>query len=251
MEHKHDIFDDDLSFVIDVDTKTIVVEGDIPAIMQYDHNSERLTFEIPSDIENHKMAETDKVEIHFINIGANGKRTNGLYPVDDVTLDADEEIVRFSWLISQEATQYAGSLSFAIRFVCGTDLSHPEYIWNTAPYSGISVGAGIDNTGAIATQYADVLQAWYNELIGAGDSSLAKIQKAAEDALTEVENAANNAAAAAMQTVSNKVETETIPAAEADIEAEKMAAISTIKVQADEIVNLVLSRLPRAEEASF
>lgn len=240
MEHKHDILDDDLSFVIDVDTKTIVAEGDIPAIMQYDHNSERLTFEISSEIEKHKMAETDKVEIHFINIGTNGKRTNGLYPVDDVTLDAEEEIVRFSWLISQEATQYAGSLSFAIRFVCGTDLSHPEYIWNTAPYSGISVGAGIDNTGAIATQYADVLQAWYNELIGAGDSSLAKIQKAVEDATAK-----------AFADIDNKVETEVVPKVESEIEDEKMAAISTIKVQADEIVNLVLSRLPRAEEASF
>lgn len=220
MAHAHDVFDRDPHFVIDADTRTITDLSETgTSLMQYDHNSERITFEIPREIDDHDMSECDRVEIHYINIGTNGVRNTGLYEVDDLTADVDEDgydVAKFTWLISQNATSLDGTLSFMIRFVCSSDGNY-DYVWSTAIYNKISVGTGMNNAETIATQYADILARWYNELLAMGD----------------------------------QVGTDMATALAAEIEDEKQAAIETIQVQADEIVNLVLERLPRAEEASF
>lgn len=218
MAHIHDVYDTDPYFVIDADTRGITDLSEVKtSLMQYDHNSERITFEAPREIDAHDMFECDRVEVHYINIGTNGQRNEGVYEVDDMTVPEDDtDIVMFTWLVSQNATMHSGSLSFMIRFICTTDGAF-DYVWNTAIYSGISIGNGMDNAAVIVTQYADILGAWYNELLGMG----------------------------------GKVVEELAPGLEAEIEEEKEAAIEAIKVQADEIVNLVLERMPQAEEASF
>lgn len=47
MAHKQSIYDTDPRFVIDLITRAITTESAKVKLMQYDHNSERLTFEIP------------------------------------------------------------------------------------------------------------------------------------------------------------------------------------------------------------
>lgn len=249
MGHSHDVFDKDPTFIIDADTRSISLQSAFDtSLMQYDHNSERYTFEAPLTIEDHDMSKCDRIEIHYINIGSNSKRNPGLYEVED--LIASTDTIRFSWLISQNATSLDGTLSFMLRFICTSEGKY-EYVWNTSIYSGISVGTGMNNADVVIAQYADILGAWYNELLGAGESSMTKIQAAATEALSTIENAATDVAEVAVDTFNTKVENEIMPAVENEIDSEKLAAISTIKVQADEIVNLVLDRLPKAEEASF
>lgn len=215
MAHTHNVYDSDPYFVIDVDTRTITDQSETgTSLMQYDHNSERITFEIPRTIEEHDMFVCDRVEIHYINIGTDGTRSEDVYEVDDLTVDSeDNELLLFTWLVSQNATMHAGSLSFIVRFICTTDGKF-DYVWNTAIYNSIPVGNGMNNADAVVSQYSDILGAWYNELLGYG----------------------------------GKVAKEIAPTLEAEIEAEKLAAIEAIKVQADEIVNLVLERMPQAED---
>lgn len=223
MGHAHDVIDRDPYFVIDADSRTISDQSETgTSLMQYDHNSERITFEIPRTIDEHDMSVCDRVEIHYINIGSGGQHNDDLYEVDDLNVDPeDENFVLFTWLVSGNATQFAGSLSFVIRFICNSDGSNYDYVWNTAIYSGISVGKGIQNIPELATQYPDILAQWYNELLGLGGKVAAELAPKLEEEVAEA------------------------------IEAEKESAIATIKTQADEIVNLVLERLPAAEEASF
>lgn len=141
MAHQHNVYDTDLHFRIDPITRTIINQTTGKTkVIQYDHNSERFTFEIPRHVDGHDMSLSDKVEIHFINTSKNGNNSNnGVYVCDDVQLSPDDEnVVIFSWLISQLATQYEGTLDFIVRFTCVTD-KVIDYIWSTGIFAEIKV----------------------------------------------------------------------------------------------------------------
>ena len=166
MPHSHPIYDSDKHFVIDPITRNIINNSSKLTIMQYDHNSERFTFEIPKIIEGHDMSLSDAVRVHFINIGSIKTNTNsGVYEVDDVAVSLDDpDTVTFSWLISGASTEFNGSLNFAIRFYCVSDEGIIEYSWGTNIYSGINIANSFDNSEAIAEDYVDVLEQWKRSL---------------------------------------------------------------------------------------
>ena len=162
MAHKHSVYDTDPHFAIDPITRAITnLSTTKTQLMQYDHNSERFTFEIPRLVDGHDMTQCDKIEIHYINVDAATKESKAdVYPVDDKQLSpASEDVVIFSWLISKNATGYAGTLNFLVRFVCltGTII---DYVWSSDIHKGISVGGGMNNTAAITEDDSDVLEAW-------------------------------------------------------------------------------------------
>ena len=167
MPHSHQIYDSDKHFVIDPITRNITNNSSKLTIMQYDHNSERFTFEIPRVIEGHDMSLSDVVRVHFINIGSITTNTNpGIYEVDDVAASLDDQdTITFSWLISGASTKYNGSLHFAIRFYCLSDESEIEYSWGTNIYSGINVANSLDNSETIFEDYVDVLEKWKQDII--------------------------------------------------------------------------------------
>lgn len=167
MPHSHPIYDSDKHFVIDPITRNIVNNSSKLTIMQYDHNSERFTFEIPRVIEGHDMSLSDVIRVHFINIGSIKTNTNsGVYEVDDVAVSLDDpDTITFSWLISGAATKYNGSLNFAIRFYCISDESIIDYSWGTNIHSGIKVSNSLDNSEAIAEDYVDVLEKWKQDIM--------------------------------------------------------------------------------------
>lgn len=167
MAHLHSIYDTDSHFSINAISRAIKNEASTKTtLIQGDHNSERFTFEVPRYIEGHDMYESGKIAVHFINIATN--RTNkseDVYLVNDKQISpADNNVVIFSWLLSGNATIYAGTLSFIIKFTCstGTEL---DYSWSTAIYKGITVGEGIDNVGAVVTQYSDLLDEWCEQVL--------------------------------------------------------------------------------------
>lgn len=169
MAHQHSVYDVDTHFKIDAVTRQITSEaGAKTTIMQYDHNSERFTFELPRYIEGHDMKLCTKVEVHYINVARDKTTHSDVYEVQDFQLSpVSEDIVIGSWLISQNATGLAGLLSFALRFTCLTD-GQLGYVWSTAVYDKITVSDGIYNSEIVVEQYADVLEQWKQELIDAG-----------------------------------------------------------------------------------
>lgn len=147
MAHTHNIIDKDTHFIINPTTRTIKNELSAKtSVAQYDHNSERFTFEIPKEIEGHDMMSCD-IEVHFINAAANKTgESKGYYSCTDKKTDPNNSsIVIFSWLLSGAATKYAGALNFVVKFKCKTD-GKIDYVWNTAIYKGVSVTEGIDNS---------------------------------------------------------------------------------------------------------
>ena len=162
MGHIHSVYDTDAHFKINPITRKMSAEGNSKvSLVQFDHNSERFTFEIPKLIEGHDMSTCNKVEVHFINISKNKKnQSTGVYIVDDMQVsEENEDIVIFSWLISRAATMYEGNLNFIVRLICQTD-EVIDYAWNSEIYAGISVSTGINCSDSILEDYIDVLEAW-------------------------------------------------------------------------------------------
>ena len=190
MPHSHQIYDSDKHFVIDPITRNITNNSSKLTIMQYDHNSERFTFEIPRVIEGHDMSLSDVVRVHFINIGSIKTNTNsGVYEVDDMLVSLhDPDTITFSWLISGAATKYNGNLNFAIRFYCLSDESEIEYSWGTNIYSGIKVSNGLDNSETIVEDYVDVLEKWKQDAIDTCFDYTNKIIGNLNDLTTEAKN---------------------------------------------------------------
>lgn len=166
MAHIHDVYDQDNHFVIDPITRDITSQSEKVSITQYDHNSERFTFEIPKIIEGHDMSLSDKVRVHFINIGSNRSNVSkGVYEVDDIRVSSDDsDTLLFSWLISRAATEYSGKLNFSIRFYCISDDNIVDYSWATSIFTGIKISNSIDNSEAIAEDYVDILEQWKSEI---------------------------------------------------------------------------------------
>lgn len=184
MAHVHPTYDTDKRLIIDVDTKNVKMDkSSIPAIAQYDHNSEYITFECERFVEGHDLSLCTAVRIHYINQTANGKYSSrGVYQADDLQINsADKTKVIFSWLISEKATTYSGPLSFVVSFTC-SDEGDLTYRWNTNVCSDLRVGESYDYGDDIAQAYADVLEMWRLDLFGVADTEEARI-KAVGDAV--------------------------------------------------------------------
>lgn len=174
MSHLHEIVDSDSHFIIDPITRQITTdENNLKTeLIQYDHNSERYSFELPRYIEGHDMTLCNVVQVHYSNIASKTKESKkDIYNVSDLQcLDSNENTLIFSWLISGNATQLVGKLNFVIRFSCISDTTI-DYVWQTDIYDKIKIKSAIYNTDYIATEYSDVLaefatKSYVDSLIG-------------------------------------------------------------------------------------
>lgn len=166
MAHGHPVLDTDSHFIIDPITRSITnAASKKTLLMQNDHNSERFSFEIDRYIEEHDMLLCDKIELHFINVdSATKEKSIGVYEIDDFAINKDDATrATFTWLVSENATKYAGSLNFLVLFAC-TDGDQVVYRWNTAINNSIIIAKGMNNGEPIAEIYPDILLQWKNDL---------------------------------------------------------------------------------------
>lgn len=162
---RHSIYDTDPHFVIDPITRVMTSESQKISLQQFDHNSERFTFEVPRFYEGHDLSLCDQVTVHYINVEAKTKKESAdVYLVDDLQLSPHgDDVVICSWLISRNAAQYAGTLAFLLKFRC-LDGDKVIYEWNTAPYKNITISEGINNGEQLEEDYSDILAQWETEI---------------------------------------------------------------------------------------
>lgn len=161
IEHNHNLTDRDLRFSIDTITRAVTNASNKVSLMQFDHNSERFSFEINKDIEGHDVLNCNRVIIHFCNVGSATRQKNvGVYEVTDLAVHPEDATkATFSWLISDSATQLAGSLSFLIEFACIED-DEVVYRWNSAIFNNIVISPGMNNGNELVEPYPDLLAEW-------------------------------------------------------------------------------------------
>lgn len=162
----HNIIDPDTHFIVDADDRSITNEsGERFVVMQYDHNSERMTFELPRYIEGHDMFATNLVLVLFTNTSkgtsvSNRSTSAGVYQVTDLEIKKDHpDTLTCSWLVSREATQYVGTLKFQIQLVCheNGELGIPEYYWHTDQCDMIDVKPSLSSGNDVGEAYPDIL----------------------------------------------------------------------------------------------
>ena len=190
MAHIHSVHDSDAHFSINPITRVLRNEASgKTSLIQYDHNSERFTFEIPRMVEGHDMSLCNHIRVHYINIDAKTKaQASGVYEVEDMRISPEsDDVVICSWLISRNCTQLVGSLNFLIRFCCVTD-GFVDYAWNTATYTGISVSSGIDADETFKDDYVDIIEQWKADVMRVFDDQVKQIAdetKASMEAFSE------------------------------------------------------------------
>lgn len=167
--HTHEIVDGDKCFAIDPISRTIANTSEKVKLIQFDHDSERFTFQCPRIIEGHDMTLCNSVRVQYINSNKRtGQDNSGVYEINDLTVDSeDSAVITFSWLISQNATKFVGTLNFLIDFRCIADDGSITYAWHTDIYKGVVVSAGMNNGKVIEEKYPDVLEKWRNEVMAA------------------------------------------------------------------------------------
>ena len=166
MSHPHNITDSDNKFVINPITRTITNESAKLVLVQHDHNSERYTFEVPRYVEDHDMGESTRIEVHFNNYIRTKKQiTKDVYTVPTCDMYCTRDKVYFSWLVSSNATQLVGYLSFSVTFVCHDVNNKVVYSWSTSIYEGINVLEKNTNTETILQQYPDLYQSLKQDIL--------------------------------------------------------------------------------------
>lgn len=184
MAHKHSVYDTSLHFIIDGNTRLVKNSTEAKVtLVQYDHNSERITFELPRYIDGHDMSLCTNAQVHYINIERKTNRESvGIYECDDLQIAPDDEnVVICSWLISKNATRFVGSLFFVIRFICSED-REITYSWNTARHTGLSVTDGIYNGEDVDEIVESDAFKIFNETINAANTATENANEAAQKA---------------------------------------------------------------------
>lgn len=137
-----DVIDRDHCFVVDPLTREITSKKPQKEILiKNDHNSERFTFEVPRFIEGRDLSLCNTVNVYY----RNGRNT-GVYTIDDLKpYEFINDTVICSWLISQNATSYVGSLAFMLKFSQVNDEGVVEYAWGTRTYDKVEIIDDISN----------------------------------------------------------------------------------------------------------
>lgn len=189
MEHMHNVIDADVSFIIDAMHGKIKSESKKLTLREGAHNSERYSFELPRYIEGHDMSLCNKVEVHYLNTSTKKKDTfaTGKYTVEDMRISPDDESkVIFSWLISKNATKYAGVLSFSVKFKCIED-DIETYSWPTEIFAEIRISDGINADESFEIEYVDIIEQWKAAVISQFSAEIDGLGEALKTELSEWE----------------------------------------------------------------
>lgn len=162
------VTDLDSSFVVDAMTREIKCKSPNPKLlMQNDHDSERLTFEIPRYIEGRDVALCNEIQVYYINTDSRSRQTSsGIYIIEDLEVYPFlNDVMIGTWLISRNATRYKGLLNFMLRFAHVDEAGNVKYAWSTKIFESVSVGESLNSDEAFTHDYVDIIRQWKNSVM--------------------------------------------------------------------------------------
>lgn len=181
MGHAHGVLDKDTHFIIDPATRAITTSSEKLHVMQFDHNSETLTFEMPRYIEGHDMSLCNRVEAHFLNIDPKTRdQISGHRVLEDFRIsEEDVNKVVVSWTITKGATKIGGLLHFILKFKC-MEGDVETYAWHTDFFKNYTVKGGLDAAALFESEYVDVIEQWKASVMQHFTDDLAAWKKEAQ-----------------------------------------------------------------------
>lgn len=172
---------------VDMDTRKITGHKEFGVIK--DHLAENIIFEVKRYKGDTDLAEKD-CAIHWEN-GENG----GVLPVTEVDLSEDG-VILMRWELSDEFTQYAGSIAYALHFFSILDGGFTYHAATNAAVGtlGTTLNASAHSKNKIAPSEIEVYIAKMNELSASMDAQVVLAQEAATKAESIAEQLAEKIA---------------------------------------------------------
>lgn len=181
MAHLHEMWDKDTHYIINPQENMAITNanGTKNKLQLGDHASEIYTFEIPKVVEGHDMSLCNMVEVHYINVSADKtSKSEGVFKVTDMSVAEDSaDTLIFTWKVEGNATMYAGSLNFRIKFACIDENGNYTYKKWSAVYKGITIDDGFDNGEAVAMEHTDILAQWEARIAALESGAAATTEK--------------------------------------------------------------------------
>lgn len=176
------IVDGDPHFIINPISREIVNNSKKTDLIQFDHNSERITFECPHFIEGHDMTFCNKVVIDY-SVG----ESKGVYEVNDLTVkENDSDTVVFTWLISSNVTTTLGKIKFALTFKCVLPDGTVTYKWGTKRNDTLQCLETEQGNAWVAYDYPDILEQWKTKIFDARDNSVKDIVSSTNNGVSKI-----------------------------------------------------------------
>ena len=148
-----------------IDNKRIITVPDKlkRLAVQYDHDIETVTFDCPRYWDGIDMSEMS-IYINYLR----SDTYSGSYKAQNVVVDSSNRTkMHFDWTISRNVTQAIGKLVFLVCIrktdKSGNEVNH----WNSELCKDCYVSEGLEcDTDEISEIYPDIIQQWYNEVLG-------------------------------------------------------------------------------------
>lgn len=176
------ILDGDPHFIINAISREIVNNSKKTDLIQFDHNSERITFECPHFIEGHDMTFCNKVAIDY-SVG----ESKGVYEVNDLAVKEDDsDTVVFTWLISSNVTTTLGKIKFALTFKCVLPDGTVTYKWSTKRNDTLQCLDTEQGNAWVAYDYPDILEQWKTKIFDARDNSVKDIVSSTNNGVSKI-----------------------------------------------------------------
>ena len=139
--------------VIDADRHIHVPEELRRIAVQHDHNIETVTFDCPRYWDGVDMS-VMRLYINYMR----GDGDPGSYLTKVRIDESDDSMMHFDWVISENVTAVAGSITFLVMAVkTNAETGKKERCWNTERNSEMIISSGLSVSDDIVAEYPDVI----------------------------------------------------------------------------------------------
>ena len=139
--------------VIGLDHSITVPENLKKIAVQYEHNMESVTFDMPRYCDGIDMSKM-KIYVNYIR----SDNIPGSHLVEDVTVDeTDSELIHFTWTINGHVTEVSGNITM---LVCARETDSNgklTNLWSTELNSELYVSPGMKTTSVMVARYPDLV----------------------------------------------------------------------------------------------
>ena len=134
--------------------------------VQYDHDVETVTFDCPRYWDEHDMSEM-AIYINYLR----PDEETGTYRATDVTVDSENPaLMHFNWTISRNVTEVYGQIVFLVCIKKADADGNERNHWNSELCKTCTVSEGLEVNGEeLRELYPDIIDQWYNEVLGVID----------------------------------------------------------------------------------
>ena len=152
----------DNTIIVDNDLRTLIIPKTLTNIgVESDDNVLSLHFKLPRRYHDIDLS-IFTIHVNYLNAKKGG---DAYYAKDPIIGD---EYIEFDWLVGRHAVSYKGDVKFNLCLKESVDgLVIREF--NTTPTT-LPVLEGLETGEAVIQEYSDLLEQWYHDLFGIGDT---------------------------------------------------------------------------------